>query len=356
MATVYVHQIEAFDATQDKVITFGYSGAQCIKNKIAVYENETNAVVYENTVTTFSLSHKIPMAMLTNGVAYKCTITAYYMESNVEKSVTSSLSNVFICLSTPEWGLNISDGAIINNSYFTFIPNYSQAQDETINEYYIVIYNASGSVFWFSDALYDVNIQTTVNGLPNDTILYIRAYGTTINGFKFDTRDTITGLDIKVSVDYIAPTLYSLAYLENNKWQGYVKVKTNVASIEGYTASGNDPVFIGGQYIDLTNESVIFDENFTINGDFILQKVGYNISINKPYLKLIGENYEAVITFRKGTFEVGEKVFAEIKVKDTDYVIYSNLLEVPLPTDIIHLWLQRKNGLYMIKISNLGVV
>lgn len=356
MSTVYIHNIKAFDAANSNVITFGYSGAQCIKNKITVYENETNAVVYENTVTTFSLSHTIPANTLTNGISYKCTIAAYYMESNEEKSVTSSLSNVFICLEAPVWSLNISENEIINNSYFTFIPSYTQAQNEVINEYYIVLYNASGSVFWSSDAIYDIATETTVNDLPNNTILYARAYGTTVNGLVFDTRNPVTSLDIKVTVNYIAPTFYSLAYLENNEWQGYVKVETNVASIEGYTESGNDAIFVDGNYVDLINETVIFDENFAMSNDFVLQKTGYNISINKPYLKLISGSYEAIITFRKGTFDVGERLFAEIKVTNTDYVLYSNLIEIPLITDIIHLWVQRKDGLYMIKISNLGVV
>lgn len=356
MSTVYVHNIRAFDAATAQNITFGYSGSQCIKNKITVYDNSTNSIVYEKTISTFSLSNAIPSGTLVNGKSYKCTITAYYMEANVEKNVTSSFSNIFYCLSAPTWGLNISESDVINNSYFTFIPTYIQAQGEDVDEYYIVLYNTSGSVFWSSEAIYDVSAQTTVNNLPNNTILYVRAYGTTVNGLAFDTRNPVTSLDIKVSVDYIAPTFYSLAYLENNEWQGYVKVETNVASIEGRTESGDDAVFIDGNYVDLTNETVIFDENFAVSDDFVLQKAGYNISINKPYLKLISGSYEAIITFRNGTFDIGKRVFAEIKVANTDYVLYSNLLEVPLPTDIIHLWLQRKNGLYMIKISNLGVV
>ena len=60
MSTIYVHNIRAFDASASQNIPFGYSGSQCIKNKIIVYDNSTNSIVYEKTVTTFSLSNTIP--------------------------------------------------------------------------------------------------------------------------------------------------------------------------------------------------------------------------------------------------------------------------------------------------------
>lgn len=356
MSTVYVHNIRAFDADKSQSITFGYSGSQCIKNKITVYDNSTNSIVYEKTIVTFSLSNAIPSGTLVNGKSYKCTITAYYMEANIEKNVTSSFSNIFYCLSAPTWGLNVSESDVVNNSYFTFIPTYIQAQGEDVDEYYIVIYNTSGSVFWSSDTLYDVGTPTTVDSLPNDTTLYVRAYGTTVNGLSFDTRNPVSGLDVMVFVDYIAPQFYSIAYLENNKWQGHVKAKTNVASVEGHTLSGKDAVFIGDTYIDLKNETIIFDENFVIIDKFIVQKTGHNISVNKPYLRLMGDGYEAVVTLRRGTFDVGERVFMELKAKNGEYVVNSNLIGVPTSNDLIHLWVERKGSLYSVKVSNKGAV
>ena len=57
MSIIYVHNIRAFDASASQNIPFGYSGSQYIKNKIIVYDNSTNSIVYEKTVTTFSLSN-----------------------------------------------------------------------------------------------------------------------------------------------------------------------------------------------------------------------------------------------------------------------------------------------------------
>src|SRR5574344_1149981 len=100
MSTVYVKNIAAFDAAKDQTITFGYSGNQCTKNRIIVYNSATNASVYDDTVTTYTLAHTIPAGTLANGTSYYCTITAYYTVSNVEYSVVSSASNVFKCLTT----------------------------------------------------------------------------------------------------------------------------------------------------------------------------------------------------------------------------------------------------------------
>lgn len=337
-------------------MTFGYSGAQCIKNKITIYNNETSVTVYENTISSFNLAHSIPVNTLSNGTSYNCVITAYYMEGTVEKSIVSSVSNVFKCLATPVWSFNgLTTDMVIGNSYYDFQITYSQAQNETVDEYRIALYTSSGSVFWESEILYNTTAVTRVTNLPNDTILYARAFGTTTNGLRLDTRGS-DGNDIPVNISYIAPKLYSLAYLKNNKWQGTIEVETKVSSIEGRTSSGNNAIFINNEYVNLKNDSVIFDTNFIIPQNFVLQGKSYDIAINKPFLKIIGTGLEVIITFRQAVFNDGEKVFAELKIANSDYVIYSDGIAVPSSTDLIHLWVQRNNGLYKIKIENLGVV
>lgn len=350
MATVYVKTISAFDASTDYVVTFGYSGNQCIKNRIVVYNSSTAAVVYDNTVTTYQLSHTIPSGTLTNGTSYYCTITAYYMSNSTEYNVVSSSSNVWKCLTTATWSFNgLSEGTVIGNSYYTFTMTYSQAQSETVNEYYIVLYNQSGTVYWSSGALYDSSASTPVTGLPNDTILYARAYGTTVNGLALDTGN------ISVSIDYVSPTLYSVAYLESDKWHGWVKVTTNVLDIEG-TGTGTYS-FIDSKYVDLSasGSSVTFSENFNLAGDFIVESLCRGASANESVMILSGTDLLITITFRSGEFESGTLFFAELKESNSGYTLYSNMIDVPVSTDFIHLWVQRKSGLYNCTIANMGV-
>jgi hypothetical protein len=225
---------------------------------------------------------------------------------------------------------------------------YSQAQSETVNEYYIVLYNQSGTVYWSSGALYDSSASIPVTGLPNDTILYARAYGTTVNGLALDTGN------ISVSIDYVSPTLYSVAYLENDKWHGWVKVTTNVLAIEG-TGTGTYS-FIDNKYVDLTasGSSVTFAENFNLSGDFIVEALGYSVSANKSVITMSGTDLSITVTFRSGTFESGELFFAELKEANSGYVLYSNMISVPSSSDFVHLWVQRKSGMYNLAIANKG--
>jgi len=349
MATVYVKNIVAFDATKEQIITFGYDGNQCTKNRIIVYNSATNASVYDDTVTVQTLEHTIPANTLTNGTSYYCTITAYYTSGGIEYNVTSSPSNIWKCLATATWSINgLSEGTIIGNSYYTFMMSYSQANGETVNEFYIVLYNQSGTAYWSSDALYDISVPVTASNLPNNTVLYARAYGSTINGLQLDTGK------ISVTVDYTVPDLYSNAYLENDKWHGWVKVTTNVLDIEG-VGVGNYS-FTGDTYIDLSasGSSVEFGNNFNVNKNFIIESLFYGASTNKTIMTLSGEGLSIPITTRSGTFASGNLFFIELKDTVSGYVLYSNMINIPSLSDHIHLWVQRYGGIYNCIIKNMG--
>jgi hypothetical protein len=355
MATVYVKNITAFDATNAQIINFGYFGNQCTKNRIVIYNSSTNASVYDDTVTTYNLAHTIPAATLTNGTSYYCTVTAYYSVNNIEYSVTSSSSNVFKCLATAIWNINgLSDGSVIGNSYYDFTMTYSQAQSETVNEYYIVLYDASGSIYWTSGALYDTSATTRVSGLPNNTVFCVRAYGTTTNGLPLDTRNSTTGADLTVTVDYTVPSIYSIAELENSKWDGWIKVSSNFATVEG--VSDSTAVYINNDYADLTSNSVTFNSGVLISGDYIIEAQAYNIKPNSSFIKISGTDVELTIMFKQMTLAAGTKFFAELSEKNSGFVLYSNYLDVPASTDLIHVWLQRKSGLFGLTIANKGAV
>lgn len=352
MATVYVKSISAFDALIDKTIDFDYSGNLCTKNRLIIYNSANNTPVYDNTITpSYTLSHTIPANTLVNGTSYYCTITAYYTSNNVEYSVTSSASNIWKCLTTATWSIDgISSGTVIGNSYYDFKINYTQSQNELVNEYYIVLYNPSGTTYWSSGTLYDISATTTATGLPNSTVLYARAYGTTVNGLSLDTGK------IQVTIDYQVPSMYSVAYLENDKWHGWVKATTNILDVEG-TGSGSYS-FVDSKYVDLSsaNSNVVFDKNFAMNGTSVIEALLYNVNANKSIMTLGGENINAIVTFRSGIFSSGTLFFAEFKEQNSGYVLYSNMIAVPPPTNLIHLWIKRKNGLYDCTIANMGVV
>ena len=357
MATISVKSISAFDASKATTVAFLYDGNQCYKNKIAVYNSATNAEVYSNTETTYNLSQIIPAGTLANGTSYYIKFTAYYKLNAVETAVESSASNVFKCLSTATWALNISNGATIGNSYFTFQITYSQAENDPINEFNFAVYNSSGTEFWISETLYNATDSATVSGLLNDTQYFVRAYGMTASGLVLDTRTTA---DISVVTSYKTPTIYAYAYLTNERYQGFVKVDTNIASVDGKSAT--TPSFVtdsaGTQYVDLSADgaSVTFDNGFFSGEDFTMMMDFYGVRYNTSVVTIKSASDSYSISFYKTTTATDSVAYAQLKDDNGDYQILSNYIPIPTDKSKLFLFVKREKGLFYIKIENLGEV
>ena len=122
-----VDEIVAFDATVGTTITFTANGGdQVVGNEIYVVTNQSSSseqVVYNDTVTSFNLSHIIPpnasaTAVLTNGNYYKLRIRTFDAIGN-----WSEWSDYvpFYCYSTPILTFaNISSGQTIRASVYDF--------------------------------------------------------------------------------------------------------------------------------------------------------------------------------------------------------------------------------------------
>lgn len=340
MASISVNRITAFDASFDKKINFTYSGNQCIANTVTVYDSATNAVIYESRVTSFALSHTIPAGSLTNGVSYYLKITAHYMQNAVEESVTSISSNIFACLSTPIWEFSgITDNSVINHAVIQFLMQYEQEQGDELNEFYIEVYNFGHVLFYRSAAQFDLSIPVEVTGFTDNATYYLRAYGTTVSGLEIDTRTTHPD-DILVTVDYISPEIYSLAYLDNLPESGSIRVSLNVASIEGRSASGKEFTYSDGEYINLEDDMVVFDENIYIDDGFTLLLQGKNFIPNEDIMIITGDEGGNVITVKlRETVIGGERMYyAELRCTHPDltidYVLYTDYRSLDLTSDI----------------------
>lgn len=351
MASVSVNSIAAFDSANERKITFRYEGNQCIANTITVYNSSTNASVYSHRVTSFALSHTIPAGTLTNGVSYYVKITAHYMDGSNESSVTSAASNIFMCLATPTWSFaGITNDSIVNNATLSLTMTYVQAQNEEMNEFYIEVYTASHNLFHQSTAIYDVSSAYTVTGLEDDSVYYLRAHGTTVNGLVVDTRD-LNPNDIKITVSFTLADVYSLAYLENLPDRGVIRVSLNVASIEGKSGSGQDITFVDNEYVDLTDDSLIFNENIRVSGDYAFLIEGKDFSINQEIFKLESLDKKDTVTvyIRSVTKRGATGYFAELRRTNVnfpfDYVIYTSPLLISLSDDI-KIFVRHKSGLF----------
>ena len=66
MAKPVINKIQPFDATKDYEIILSWMGNRAYANRIFIYDYETNNLVFDDTVSSFSLTHIIPAKTLQN--------------------------------------------------------------------------------------------------------------------------------------------------------------------------------------------------------------------------------------------------------------------------------------------------
>ena len=128
-----VNDIMAFDATQAYTVNFTVNGGdRVVKNEIYIVENDSiseTPPIYNDTVTTFDLSHVIPADTLTNGIYYKVKIRTYD-ELNNESAWSDYYP--FYCYTTPSLSF-VSLPPIVSTSTYTFNLRYTQLEGEKLD-------------------------------------------------------------------------------------------------------------------------------------------------------------------------------------------------------------------------------
>ena len=148
-----VNDIVAFDANVGTTITFTASGGdQVTKNEVKIVKDVVigglckEVTVYEDVVTSYSLSHIIPpnassgSYTLTNGDYCRLAIRTYDVLDN-----TSEWSNYqpFYCYTTPTIEFNIFDGQTLKTSNYNINLTYRQIENEKVDYAIIKLYNAT---------------------------------------------------------------------------------------------------------------------------------------------------------------------------------------------------------------------
>lgn len=348
--TPILYLVESFDSTTETQIRFKWNGSQSFGNICEIRENKNNNIVYHETQSTMQLKHIVPANILTNGTVYNVRIASIDAEGNV-----SDYSNpvLFYCYSTPKFNFtNIIENQIVKNSSYQVNLEYNQSEGEMLNTFEITLYDLSKSVIDTSGLIYygSNSLSYMLNNLEDNQSYYVRAVGITTTGMNIATEY------IYFSVNYEQPAAYSILTLENISEQGYIKLQSNIRIVECYTE--NTPLFIDGEYIDLTNDVLSVNDGFSFNNDFVINFSGYNLTEGLIMQLFDGKNI-INLYYRKGIYDVNnniEKVFIELSVpiSFTRYVCFSNYLDVPIRTDQLSIWLKKKNGLYNINISKEG--
>ena len=328
-----LYKIKTFDATKDNIFKFEWSGDQSFGNICTITTNDAkSSIVYSLPETTMRLEHNIPANTLTNGVWYNAKIISIDMDNN--QSFESD-PMVFLCLSTPTLSFtNIPNNAILKNSSYKVSMSYSQAENELLESYTIDLYDRSKNLIQTSGVVYSSNnLVYTLTNLENNKEYYLKGTCYTVNGMSGETDY------IPISVNYERPDYYSILTLENIKNNGSIKLQSNIRAVE--CSMNGTPIYINGEYIDLRNNVLSINKDYSLDSDYIIKLSGYNLSsglimqIGNIKIYLIAENGESYLELYS-------------PILNTYYYCQSNRLENLNNTEEVDITLVKKGGLFNI--------
>lgn len=337
MAKPIINKITPFDSTKDYIVSLSWTGNRPKSNRIIIYDNVTNSVVYDDTTITYALEHIIPKDTLVNGKYYVIQV-----EITDQDNTTSALSDkkIFYTLTTPSFYFNnLPEDKLKNSSYEASI-FYSSKELEELQSYKFYLFDARKIKLLESDILTNVdNITYTYRSLQNNTKYYVQCVGYTKNGMILDTG--LQALDVY----YENPDIYSRIYAENMPNDGGVRITSNFIVIK---ADGDNVYEYKNGYIDLTNENLIYKEGFKISGDFKLKVTGMDLWQNAEILKM-KNNYNNVVL---SSYIYPDNTLRFKLTVDNglcNYLLYSDALSFS-SVDIVTIVLVRINDIYTIKV------
>lgn len=338
MAKPIIKKIEPFDANLDYEIRLSWTGNRAYANRIIIYNNDTNDVVFDDTVTSFSLSHIIPAHTLTNGK--KWVIQAQTID---EQGVSSTLSDkvLFYTFETPNFYFsNIpTDNKVTSSSFGASIYYYS-SDWEDLNTCIFHLYDSTKKLLLESDPIFnnDNEITYAYRGLDNNTVYYIRCIGVTVNGMEVDTGY------VQINVNFENPNAYTRIYTTNLPSQGCIQIASNLIIIQ---YNGTDSFTYEDGMINLIDQTLYYDEGFNVEDDFTIIIRGTNLWQNADILKM--NNGNMGLTLSSHIYPGGNLRFRLIVPNGvSNYLLYSEPL-VFENSDMITIAIRRINNVYQIK-------
>lgn len=340
-----IHSIEPFDASKGTTISFTWNGNQIRYVHCVIKENDSGKTIYDETVENMKQQFEIPgNSTLLNGKYYVVYITV--IDVDRIESEQQAIGTPFYCFSTPNFSLSLQENAVVRASAYSVSVSYSQAEDEPLDSYRIILYNHSKQTLQNSGLIYDTSsLQYIVSGLENAKQYYVRATGVTLHGMNIDTGF------ILFSVSYNQAQVFSPLESNNMSDIGAIEIKSNIISAE---ATSEKPVdYLDGDRIDLRDNSITYDIGFEVVGDhssiYLFEKPNLNTSL----IRFFGEQTEAAVIYREGAFSDsdGTKAYFELRVKAGGrfYVLLSNYVDIPGDDQQFSLLVNREGNLYDIK-------
>lgn len=349
MSKPILYPISAFDRSTAQEFRFSYQGNQAFKNKLTVYNSETNEIVYSREQATMQLLHTLPENTLMNGICYTADITVFDRD-NLSSPASDKI--IFYCFTSPVFQFtNLGQNQIVRNASIDLLLQYEQIEEEPLASYQIVLYDHTQRQLQSSGMRYDsADRHFQITSLEENQNYYARATGSTRNGMLVDT-----GM-VPFSVEYVQPNVWSKLIAENLFGQGEVKLSTHIVSVIG-ESSPDPPRYIDNEMVDLTGEGahIRFEGGYQITSDFTMQIEGRSFTPNEEVMVFSNERNRIVIRYCIDRFNGQErpKAFVELSAYNTltRYYLISNLIDVPGPEIMLSIWVRRIGALYDVKLA-----
>jgi len=340
-----------FDAEYDHMLQFTYSGSQIFASRLIAKDNATNEVVYDQKVSSMNTTYTIPAGTLTNGKTYNFQLSVFDHE-DTESSLSSPI--MLLCLKTPVFTFaNVTPFMIVKNSYLDVTIIYEQENGELLNEYYIMLYAANKtSLVYTSDIQYADNLTVKIPELMDDTVYYIRATGSTVNGMEMDTGQ------IEFSCDYLKPDLFLHFRADNVPEEGSVKLSSNFVLVEGKTDSASLQ-FENGEKVNLLNgDKVWFDDGYVAD-NFTLNAIVEDIPDFATFMRFNMGTAIVELSWNYGYFDISDDKMYYVELaayhmiggEILRYIRTSNLIPALEDGQQVFIWMRHVNGLYDLQIE-----
>lgn len=277
LTTPTIPTIQPFDARYVYVLSFNIVGGdQVLRNNLIIENATTNAVVYNQTIETMTLTYTIPANTLVNGTEYRFRVrtgnlaNAWSEFSN--SIIVKVLANANVAI------INLGDGIIRNQSY-TFQGTFSQANNEILESYRFTLYDQNGIVIRTGQTKFDGLLQETFNDFQNQTNYYVSLQTTTING--------LTNSSAKYSflVQFEQILVENVITLTNLPLQGSIQVTSQVVRFIFELGKGKY-TFEQNEWVNLKNGMIYLEEGFNPSTTYTIQMWVKDIGEDTPFITL----------------------------------------------------------------------
>lgn len=270
---------KTIDANETNEVTWQVSGDIQTAYKIDISLNLDNSLVWtSNKITSYSLKHTLPVAVIANGNEYKITVTIWNQSGS---SVTSD-SEIFQTSSRPL--VTVSQLGTVNSFSFNFQGNYTQSENTPLRNYTVNLYDDKKNLIDKSNIKTILPMEHLFSNLQTEKQYYIEFQATSSKGL------TGTSGLILFDVFYYRPKM-GIALQGKNIDNAGIELSWFVRQVIGETEGV--PVYINNEKADLTNgNQVKFYDGFEINTSF-----SFKIWIESPYMSNVFEKVNLITLY-----------------------------------------------------------